>query len=136
MPSDAIDYWNLLLPIAERWKRKEFSPGDQPETTDSDALTGLGIHGKEFREQLTELWNELRQEYNVEGKPTDYWKFVKRASYQETVQRAYFVSFLVTYGYANLQSDGEQMILIPNDQPLEKTAVGAVSFPIAIPRES
>ncbi len=134
--SDAIDYWNLLLPIAERWKRKEFSPGDQPETTDSNALPDLGIQGKEFREQLIELWNELRQEYKVEGKPTDYWKFVKRASYQETVHRAYYVSFLVTYGYAKLQLDGEQMTLIPNDQPLEKTAVGAVSFPIPIPRES
>jgi hypothetical protein len=94
----------------------------------------LGIRGKEFGKQLIGLWNELRQLYSGEKKPVDYWKFVKGSSYQETVQRAYQVSFLVTYGYATLQPDGDQMVLVPNDEPSEKTASGAVSFPIAIPR--
>lgn len=133
--ADALDYWNLLLPIEERWKRREYSQGNQPETTDAEALTGLGIHGKEFGEQLISLWNDLRQLYSVEKKPVDYWKFVKGASYQDTVQRAYIVSFLVTYGYATLQLDGDQMVLVPNDEPSEKVALGAVSFPIPIPRE-
>lgn len=134
--ADALDYWNLLLPIEERWKRREFSQGNRPETADSDTLTGLGIHGKEFGKQLIGLWNDLRQLYSVEKGPIDYWKFVKGSSYQETVQRAYYVSFLATYGYAKLQPDGDQMVLVPNDEPSEKTASGAVSFPIPIPRES
>jgi len=134
--ADALDYWNLLLPIAERWKRNEYSQGTRPETTDSDTLTGLGIHGKEFGRELTDLWNDLRQKYSVEKKPVDYWEFVKGASYQETVQRAYFVSFLVTYGYSKLQVDGDQMILVPNDEPLGKVATGAVSLPIPIRREN
>lgn len=133
---DALDYWNLLLPIDERWKRREYTPGNRPETTNSDALTGLGIHGREFSEELIGLWNDLRQVYSVEKRPIDYWKFVKGASYQETVQRAYYVSFLVTYGYAELQPDLDQLVLVPNDKPAEKTASGAVSFPIPIRREN
>ena len=133
---DALDYWNLLLPIAERWKRRDYVQGNQPETTNSDALTALGIQGREFSEQLIGLWNELRQVYSVDKSPIDYWKFVKGASYQETVQRAYYVSFLVTYGYAKLQPDLDQLVLVPNDKPAEKTAFGAVSFPIPIRREN
>jgi hypothetical protein len=134
--ADALDYWNLLLPIEERWKRREFSQGNRPETTDSEALSGLGIQGKEFGKHLISLWNDLRQMYEVGKRPIDYWKFVKAGSYQETVQRAYYVSFLVTYGYAMLQHDGDQMFLVPNKEPSEKAASGAVSFPIPIPRES
>jgi hypothetical protein len=132
--SDALDYWNLLLPISERWKRRDYPQGKRPETTSSTTLTELGIHGKEFGKQLIDLWNDLRQLYSVEKKPVDYWKFVKGSSYQETVQRAYHVSFLVTYGYATLQTDGDQIVLVPNDEPSEKTTSGAVSFPVAIPR--
>ena len=67
-------------------------------------LDGLGIHGKEFAEQLTGLWKDLRQIYVAEQNPVEYWRFVKGPTHQETVQRAYFVSFLVTYGYAKLQT--------------------------------
>ncbi len=133
--ADALDYWNLLLPIEERWKRRDYSAGTQPESADSDTLAGLGIHGREFREELLRLWNELRQKHSLE-KPVEYWRFVKGASYQETVHRAYFVSFLVTYGYSKLLLDGELMILEPNEEPSEKVPSGAVSLPIAIPREA
>jgi hypothetical protein len=133
--TDALDYWNLLLPIQERWKRREYVPGVQPETADSETLDGLGIHGEEFSTQLIAIWNDLRHVYNVGKKPIDYWKFVKRGTYQETVQRAFYVSFLVTYGYTKLQADGDQMTLVPNDEPSGKAASGAVSLPIPIPRE-
>jgi hypothetical protein len=133
---NALDYWNLLLPIEERWKRREYSEGNRPAIADPNALAGLGIQGKEFGKQLISLWEDLRHLFDTEKKPVEYWKFVKTGSYQDTVQRAYYVSFLVTYGYAKLQPDGDQMFLIPQDQPSEKAAAGAVSFPIPIPRES
>lgn len=134
--TEALDYWNLLLPIAERWKRREYSRGKAPGTADSSTLSGLGIHGEEFGKRLVALWNELRQIHSSEKKPVDYWKFVKAVSYRETVQRAYFVSFLVTYGYAKLQTERNDLVLVPLDQPSEKTTPGAVSFPIPIPREA
>jgi hypothetical protein len=134
--TDAIGYWNLLLPIAERWKRREYERGKQPGAADSETLSGLGIHGEEFGKHLLRLWNDLKQRYGESQLPVDYWGFVRCSSYGDTVQRAYFVSFLVTYGYAKLKQEGEKLTLIPNDQPSEKAASGAVSFPIPIPRES
>ena len=131
--SASLDYWNLLLPIQERWKRREYARGKNPESTDSTVLDGLGIHGKEFAEQLTGLWKDLQQLYSVDQKPVEYWRFVNGSTHQETVQRAYFVSFLVTYGYAKLQIEGEMMTLVPSEQPSNKPMEGGISFPIPIP---
>ncbi len=134
--SAGLDYWNLLLPIQERWKRRAYQRGKNPGRADSETLTGLGIHGEEIGKQLTGLWNELRQIYTAEPKPVDYWRFVKGPNHQETVKRAYLVSFLVTYGYAQLLLEGEQITLIPKETPSEKPLEGGTSFPIPIPKEA
>lgn len=134
--SNGLDYWNLLLPIQERWKRRDFQRGKNPESADSNTLTGLGIHGKEFEASLIELWKELMERQKTENAPIDYWKFVKTTTHQETVQRAYFVSFLVTYGFAKMQLEGEQITLTPVEQPTNKPSEGGVSVPIAIPSEA
>jgi hypothetical protein len=131
--SDAITYWNALLPIAERWKRRDQVQGKPPKSANTETLTGLGIHGKEFNHQLTKLFDELRDAYNS-SKPVDYWSFVRKSDYQETVQRAYFVSFLITYDYAKLCVEENKLSLIPIDQPTGKTIPSAVSFPIPISR--
>lgn len=133
---DAINYWNLLSPISERWKQREYARGKDPSTADSDTLTGLGIEDKEFGKRLVELWSELRQRQSADGRVVDYWEFVKADSYPMTVQRAYFVSFLLTYGYAKLQLNGGKMALTPLDNPSEKALEGGVSFPIPIPKEA
>ena len=133
--SAGLDYWNLLLPIQERWKRRDYSRGKNPETADSNTLVGLGIRGEEFEAHMTKLWKELMDQYNTDKGPVDYWKFVKMANHQETVQRAYFVSFLVTYGFAKMELEGERITLCPIEQPINKPVEGGVSVPIAIPRE-
>jgi hypothetical protein len=132
----ALNYWNLLLPIEERWKRREYLRGKDPGKADEGTLSGLGIHGEEFGKQITTLWQELRSLHVSEKKPVGYWTFVRRPDYQETVRRAYLVSFLVTYGYAKLQSEENQLVLVPFEKPAEKTAPGAISFPIPIPKEA
>lgn len=134
--STALGYWNMLLPIAQRWKRRDFSGGKKPETADSSTLTGLGIHGEEFGKQLTRLWDELKASYAKDKQAIEYWKFVHGPSHPDTVRRAYFVSFLVTYGYAELHSEREQLLLVPKDTPSEKPIPEGVSFPIPIPKEA
>ena len=129
----SLDYWNLLLPIAERWQRRDYSGGKKPDSADSSTLSGLGIQGEDFEKLLTKLWEELRAQY-INQKPVDYWKFVRAPSYHEIVQRAYFVSFLVTYGYAKLETEGEQLLLVPMDTPSKKAIEGGVSLPIPIPK--
>jgi len=130
----ALEYWNVLLPIQERWKRREYAVGKSPGTTSTETLTDLGIRGEEFSKQLRAMWNSLRAMYDRERKPVDYWRFVGGESYQETVRRAYLASFLITYGYARLHVEGDQMLLTPLDEPTEKASAGAVSFPIPIPK--
>ena len=105
--SNALDYWNSLLPIAQRWKKREIAQGKRPSLADDNVLTGLGIHGEEFNKRITQMYAELCAAYNS-SKPVDYWAFVRRPDYQVTVQRAYFVSFLITYGYAKLQTEASE----------------------------
>jgi hypothetical protein len=135
--SAGLDYWNVLLPIQERWKRRAYSRGKSPESVDLNTLQGLGIRGEEFEAHLTALWKELTEIHNAEqGHPVEYWKFAKGASHQETVQRAYFISFLVTYGFAKMQLEGDQITLTPIEHPTNKPVEGGLSLPIAIPKEA
>lgn len=131
--TDAMAYWNSLLPIAERWKKREFAQGKRPSSVDDNVLVGLGIHGEEFNKQIAHMYDELRAA-NKSSTPVDYWAFVRGPNYQVTVQRAYFVSFLITYGYAKLQTEETKLSLIPVDQPTGKATPSAVSYPIPIPR--
>ena len=131
--TDALNYWDALLPIAERWKKRQFIEGKPPSSTDAETLTGLGIHGEEFNKQIAEIYQELRSSCET-SKSTHYWSFVRRPNYQETVRRAYFVSFLVTYGFARLQTSDGELSLEPVDQPTGKASANSVSFPIPIPR--
>jgi len=129
--NDSLTYWNALLPISERWLRKTQQESAKPHSADSNTLKDLGISGEEFDDQLIGLWNELRKTFESTQQPVDYWTFIRKPSYQETVQRAYHVSFLITYGYAKLQPETEKLFLIPVDQPVGKAAAG-ISFPIPI----
>jgi hypothetical protein len=134
--SAGLDYWNLLLPIQERWKRRDYSRGKNPESADSNTLVGLGIHGEAFEARLIGLWKELTELHILEKGPIEYWKFVKVANHQETVQRAYFVSFLVTYGFVKMEIEGERITLLPIEPPTNKPVEGGFSVPIAIPSEA
>jgi hypothetical protein len=133
--TDALNYWDALLPIAERWKKRELIEGKPPSATNVDTLTGLGIHGEEFNKQIAKLLDELRDACKT-SKFADYWNFIRGSNYQETVRRAYFVSFLITYGFAKLHAEDNKLSLTPIDQPTGKAAPNSVSFPIPIPRSN
>ncbi len=130
---NAINYWNALLPIAARWKRREHMDSKQPSPASNDTLIGLGIRGEEFDQQLTRLLDELRDVYKSSGY-VGYWNFIRKPEYQETVNRAYLVSFLVTYDYVKLHVHEDELSLVPTDQPSGKAKPSATSFPIPIPR--
>ncbi|HXY82739.1 MAG TPA: hypothetical protein VEH56_03395 [Candidatus Saccharimonadales bacterium] len=132
--TDSLSYWNALLPIKERWLRKTQEESAKPHEADSNTLNNLGIASENFGEHLIELWNELRESFESTQKPVDYWLFIRKSSYQETVERAYHVSFLITYGYAKLQFEGDKLTLVPASEPAGKATSG-VSFPIPITRD-
>jgi hypothetical protein len=82
---------------------------------------------------LRGIWQELTA-LAGDGEPVEYWAFVRRDNYQETVRRAYYVSFLLTYGFAKMYREGTGMRLVPVAAPTGKTAPGLVSYPIPITR--
>ena len=132
---EGLSYWNALLSYAERRKRLNLGRAAPPGTADLDSLIKSGILTREeFAKNLRDLWEELRTQTGEDGS-VEYWSFVRRAKYQETVQRAYYVSFLLTYGFAKMLRDAQGMRLASLATPTGKTSAGLVSFPIAIPRE-
>ena len=129
---EGLAYWNELLSYEERRKRLALRRPAQPVAADLDSLVKSGIMTREeFARNLRGLWEELRAKTGDEGS-IEYWSFIRRESYQETVHRAYYVSFLLTYGYAKMLRDAAELKLMSLATPTEKTTAGLVSFPIAI----
>jgi hypothetical protein len=130
---EAMKYWNGLLPIDERWKETDFIQME-PGTTTHEELVKQGLLSSEaFSEEMEKLWVELKKASGEKGK-VRYWSFIGADTYEETVKRAYLVSFLVTYGYAALEVHPleEEMFLKPYEKPVSKKGVQSVSFPISI----
>ncbi len=134
---EAIDYWNLLPPIEERWPELEVRNIDLNHTT-MESLRELGIISDiSFEDVLKKTWRELKKASNKRGVP--FWNFINTASYSETVRRAYLASFLVTYGYAKLEINPleEEIILIPLKEQRNINSNGqGVSIPLSIDRET
>jgi hypothetical protein len=114
-------YWEALAPLSERWKdidATEVSMG----FASRDELIKQGVLGdREFSEELNCYWQELKNcviNKGQDGK-IHYWDFIGADTYEETVQRAFLTSFLVTYGYATLEIDRlEELVFIkPFDKP-------------------
>jgi hypothetical protein len=134
---EALRYWKALVPLNDRWK--ELAP-DEVETglASRDELIKQRILGdKVFSEELEEFWQELKTCVEQKGKDGKmrYWDFVGAETYDDTVQRAFLSSFLITYGYATLEIHPlEELTFIKAyDKPLTRiTKEQAVSIPIAV----
>lgn len=135
--SEALRYWKALVPISERWR--ELAPNE----------VGTGVISREelikqrvlgdriFSEELESFWQELKDAVKNKGKEGKmrYWDFISSGTYEDTVQRAFLASFLITYGYATLEIHPlEELTFIkPYDTPQTNIRKEqAVSVPIAV----
>ncbi len=133
---EATNYWNRMLSFFERRKRLQLGPLVMPEAAGLGELTGAGlIEEKAFTKKLLEVWDELRQKSGPEG-AFGYWDFVRSRSFAETVAKAQIVSFLVSYGYANLEEKDNRLVLLPRQTPQPSKEGSPLSFPIPIHREA
>lgn len=99
--SEAMDYWNVLLPLSQRMSELEAARELEEKTlTVSDLIRLKFLSDRLFNEEVSRLQHEL-SDATADG-PVDYWKFVVRGSYEDTVMRAYALSFLISNGSANL----------------------------------
>jgi len=133
---ESMRYWDELAPLDERWQRTDFLQTETGAAT-RDEMIRQGILSREaFSAELERLWEELKQA-GGEGGKIRYWNFIAAETYDETVRRAYLVSFLVTYGYAALEVHPleEEIFIRPHDNQVAKKEAELFSFPISISSE-
>ena len=135
--AEATAYWINLLPIKERWKEKPPGEVQMGSASREELLREKILQDKAFSEELTDFWHELKRCAQSIGQNSKipYWSFIGRETYEETVQRAFMTSFLVTYGYATLEihSLEEEIFITPREDPETKIGKGQlVSIPISV----
>jgi len=139
--AEAMRYWVKLLPLKERWPELAV-PEVAMGITSRDELVRQRILGdKVFSEELECYWQELKEKVKEKGHDGKilYWDFIGADSYEETVQRAFLTSFLITYGYATLEIYPleEEVFIKPFEKPLAKIGTQqSISIPIAVTYEN
>jgi hypothetical protein len=135
--AEAMKYWNELAPIDERWQKFGTIQVEAGATTREELVRLKIIAEKTFLEELETFWRELQQKVG-ENEKILYWDFVGGDTYQETLNRAYMTSFLITYGYATLELVPleEEVFIIPfKEVQSELAEAGTVSVPISVSHE-
>ena len=130
-------YWEALAPMGDRWKDIDVSEVAMGSVSREELVKQRVLSDREFSEELECYWQELKNkvaEKDVGGKIA-YWDFIGADTYEETVQRAFLTSFLVTYGYATLEIDRleETIFILPYDKPRKEALTEqSTSVPIAV----
>jgi hypothetical protein len=135
--AEALRYWESLLPMKERWKEITLTKVEASVATREELIRQKILRDKAFSEELENFWLELRRQVAARGEngKIRYWDFVGAETYEETVQKAFMTSFLVTYGYATLEIIPleEEIYLKPYEKPITKAGTKQlVSIPISV----
>jgi len=130
-------YWEALAPMGDRWKDIDVSEVAMGSVSRDELVKQRVLGDKEFSEELECYWQELKNktaEKSADGKIA-YWNFIGADTYDETVQRAFLTSFLITYGYATLEIDRleETIFIVPFTKPRKEALTEqSTSVPIAV----
>ena len=133
--SEAKQYWTNLPSLEERWRGLDTTEVFTGEIARRE-LARMGILSEEdFAAVLDRTWRELKEVAGKRGE-ISYWDFIHVRSFEKTVERAWLVSFLVSYGYATLELKPleEEILLKPLSKPRELERVATFSVPISISR--
>lgn len=135
--AEAITYWMNLLPMNERWKENPPEEVATGSATREELVQQRILRDRAFSEELESFWQELKTCVGEKGENgrIRYWNFVGAETYEETVQRAFMTSFLITYGYATLEVYPleEEMFIKPQEKPATKISKEQlVSIPIPV----
>ncbi|MBI4344601.1 MAG: hypothetical protein HY555_03335 [Euryarchaeota archaeon] len=130
---EGLDYWNSLLPLAERLREEAPSGGELGLLTREDLVNLRTFSEVEFKDLLKKILEELRA--MAKGGKVSYREFIYRGTFAEAVERAYLTSFLVTDGYVELDVKHleEEIFLRPLERPIpleERTKVYSVPVPL------
>ena len=134
--SNSLGYWGDLIPLDERWQEPEVEAKDTRYATRNE-VHELGIIPAEgFGEIIEKFWRELGDEAGEDG-TIDYWEWIGRDTYEETVYRAYVTVFLVSYGYANIDRNPllEETTITHLEEPRPNPEQSKVSIPVMVDYE-
>jgi hypothetical protein len=135
----AMRYWDSLVPLKERWKELAVPEVAVGTATRDELIKQRIFVDKAFSEELENYWQELKEKVKGHEGKMRYWDFVGAETYEETVQRAFLASFLITYGYATLEIYPleEEIFIKPFETPMAQIAAQqSVSIPIAVTFEN
>jgi len=138
--TEAIEYWDSLLPMKERWKEFPLGENETGTATREELISQRILRDRAFSEELETFWQQLKKSTAEKGEngKIHYWDFVGADTYNETVQKAFMASFLITYGYATLEIHPleEEVFIVPYQKPAPNTgSKQLVSIPIAVSAE-
>ena len=88
---------------------------------DVELIKGSIKPEEEVAEKLKKLHEELLREYESRGE-VDYWSFIKGRNLEESFERAYLLSFLITDGYVDVRRNPlkNEIKLIPRERKTER----------------
>ena len=135
--AEAMRYWDGLVPIKERWPELAVPEVGMGITSRDELIKQRILGDKFFSEELEAYWQELKlkvKEKGADGKMF-YWDFIGADTYEETVERAFLASFLISYGYATLviRPLEEEVFIKPFEKPnMKMQAQQLISIPIAV----
>jgi hypothetical protein len=138
--AEALRYWESLVPLNERWNELAPTEIGSGTATREELVNQRILRDKTFSQELEGFWQELKNQVAEKGEngKIRYQSFVCAETYNETVNRAFMTSFLVTYGYATLEIHPleEEMFILPYEKHVTKTGnKQLVSIPIALTAE-
>ncbi|MEM1823195.1 MAG: hypothetical protein QXX33_03585 [Candidatus Hadarchaeales archaeon] len=125
-----LDYWTELPPLSERGAElggMELQTGRITE----EELREMGILSEEeFSRILEEEWKKMLQ--NVGKRGISYWKWVCAKTFEETVRRSWIMSFLISYGYVDVEVMPleEDIIIRPRSKPAQEAEPRTLVIPI------
>ncbi len=134
---EAIRYWTELTPINDRWKEAIPNQLISGTTSKEQLIKERILREKAFSDEMESFWQQLKQCVKNQGEngKISYWDFVGAETFDETVDRAFLTSFLITYGYATLEIHPleEEMFIVPYEKPENKNSKKQlISVPIAV----
>ncbi len=134
---ESLRYWESLSPLSDRWKEPTIGEVEAGTTTRDEMIKQRILSDRVFSEELEIFWQELKLQVEKKGKDGKimYWDFVGAETYEETVQRAFMTSFLITYGYATLEIHPleEEIFIRPFEKPLAQiNTQQGISIPISV----
>jgi len=135
--AEALRYWGRLVPLNERWNEMTSTEIGSGTATREDLVNQRILRDKAFSQELEGFWQELKDCVAKKGEngKIRYQNFVYADTYNETVNRAFMTSFLITYGYATLEIHPleEEMFIVSYEKPVIRTSSKQlVSIPISL----